>query len=135
LLRLLSDFDAAEEALQEAFKAATQQWPEDGLPANPRAWLISAGRASRLSSAKEILQFQWEEEANEPIDDIEAIEDDRLRLIFTCCHPALTSESQIALTLREVCGLTTEAIASAFLISSATLAQPIVRVKNRSGLF
>jgi RNA polymerase sigma-70 factor (ECF subfamily) len=140
LLRLLGDFDAAEEALQEAFRAAAEQWPEDGLPANPRAWLISAGRFkaidqirrdSRLNSAKEILQFQWEEEAGDPFEDSEAIEDDRLRLIFTCCHPALSSESQIALTLREVCGLTTEAIASAFLIPSATLAQRIVRGKAK----
>ncbi|MGR9085987.1 MAG: RNA polymerase sigma factor [Gammaproteobacteria bacterium] len=140
LLRLLGDFDAAEEALQEAFRAAAEQWPEDGLPASPRAWLISAGRfkaidrirrESRLNSARELLQFQWEEEADEPFEDGESIEDDRLRLIFTCCHPALASESQIALTLREVCGLTTEAIASAFLIPAATLAQRIVRGKAK----
>lgn len=140
LLRLLGDFDAAEEALQEAFKAAAQHWPEDGLPDNPRAWLISAGRFkaidrirrdTRLNTAKEWLQAQWEEEEPASAENDEAIEDDRLRLIFTCCHPALAAESRIALTLREVCGLTTEAIANAFLIPSATLAQRIVRGKAK----
>lgn len=139
LLRLLGDFDAAEEALQEAFKAAAQQWPEEGLPAHPRAWLISAGhfkaidqirRETRLSTAKEWLQMQ-SEEADACIEETDSIEDDRLRLIFTCCHPALASDSQVALTLREVCGLTTEAIANAFLVPPATLAQRIVRGKAK----
>jgi RNA polymerase sigma-70 factor (ECF subfamily) len=140
LLRFLGDFDAAEEALQEAFKAAALHWPKDGLPANPRAWLISAGRfkaidrirrESRLNSVKEWLQTQWEEAERSAVEEETVIEDDRLRLIFTCCHPALAAETQIALTLREVCGLTTEAIASAFLIPSATLAQRIVRGKAK----
>lgn len=139
LLRLLGDFDAAEEALQEAFKAAAQHWPEEGLPAHPRAWLISAGRfkaidqirrETRLSTAKEWLQLQ-SEEADDCIEENDSIEDDRLRLIFTCCHPALASDSQVALTLREVCGLTTEAIANAFLVPPATLAQRIVRGKAK----
>ncbi len=139
LLRLLGDFDAAEEALQEAFKAAAQHWPEEGLPAHPRAWLISAGRfkaidqirrETRLSTAKEWLQTQ-SEEADACIEENDSIEDDRLRLIFTCCHPALASDSQVALTLREVCGLTTEAIANAFLVPPTTLAQRIVRGKAK----
>lgn len=139
LLRFLGDFDAAEEALQEAFKAAAQQWPADGLPANPLAWLISAGRfkaidqirrETRLNMAKERLQMQ-SDETGDCIEEDDAIEDDRLRLIFTCCHPALASDSQVALTLREVCGLTTEAIASAFLVPPATLAQRIVRGKAK----
>lgn len=140
LLRLLGDFDTAEDALQEAFKAAAQHWPKEGVPANPRAWLISAGRfkaidqirrESRLNAVKEILQWQWEEAVDELVEPNDAIEDDRLRLIFTCCHPALAPDTQVALTLREVCGLTTETIANAFLIPAATLAQRIVRGKAK----
>ncbi|MCO6434641.1 RNA polymerase sigma factor [Nitrosomonas nitrosa] len=139
LIRLLGDFDMAEEALHDAFKAAVEQWPSDGIPANPRAWLISVGRFKGIDAIRRSARFeQLPEDIEERLAadiseglDGEGIEDDRLRLIFTCCHPALLPEAQIALTLREVCGLTTEAIASAFLIAPTTLAQRIVRAKTK----
>ena len=139
LVRLLGDFDVAEEALHDAFRAALEQWPRDGIPANPRAWLVSAGRfkgidvirrRARFEPLPEDIEEQLAVEISDELDG-EGIEDDRLRLIFTCCHPALPSEAQIALTLREVCGLTTEEIASAFLITAPTLAQRIVRAKTK----
>lgn len=139
LIRLLSDFDLAEEALHEAFKAALEQWPRDGVPTNPKSWLVSAGkfkgidiirRHRRFETLSEDIEDQLSEEYAEE-NDSETIADDRLRLIFTCCHPALPQEAQIALTLREVCGLTTEAIASAFLVPTPTLAQRIVRAKTK----
>jgi RNA polymerase sigma-70 factor (ECF subfamily) len=140
LIRLLGDFDLAEEALHEAFAAALQTWPRDGLPANPRAWLVSAGRfravdamrrRSRFDASLVDLANRLDEvaRANAPRDD--EVEDDQLRLIFTCCHPALASSTQVALTLREVCGLTTEEIASAFLTTPSTIAQRIVRGKAK----
>ncbi|HEX6726756.1 MAG TPA: RNA polymerase sigma factor [Nitrospira sp.] len=141
LIRLLGDFDAAEEALHEAFVAATEQWPRDGVPANPRAWLVSTGRfkaidgmrrRARHDASLNELAKQTETTTNDPLEqDDEHIVDDRLRLIFTCCHPALTSEVQMALTLREVCGLTTEEIARAFLTKPSTIAQRIVRAKAK----
>ncbi len=141
LIRLLGDFDRAEEALQEAFKAALEQWPRDGVPAKPRAWLISTGRfkaidAIRKQSRLEPLPDDFTErittETADAADLVDAgLEDDRLRLIFTCCHPALALEAQVALTLREVCGLTTEEIARAFLSAPPTLAQRIVRAKAK----
>ena len=137
LIRLLGDFELAEEALHEAFHAALQQWPVEGLPANPAAWLVSAGRfkaidqlrkTSRLTHLPDELLAQLSTaDAAEP----EVIADDQLRLIFTCCHPSLATEAQLALTLREVCGLTTEQIASAFLTSTPTVAQRIVRAKGK----
>jgi RNA polymerase sigma-70 factor, ECF subfamily len=137
LIRLLGDFDLAEEAMHEAFAAALGQWAQDGLPANPRSWLISVGRFRAIDVLRRRSRFEANlanlvqpNEVNEtPIE--EEVADDRLRLIFTCCHPALAPEAQIALTLREICGLTTEAVASAFLISPATLAQRIVRAKAK----
>ena len=141
LIRLLQgDFDLAEEALQDAFLAALSQWQRDGIPDNPRAWLISAGRfkaidrirkKARLDSYQNELAQSLEQYAQDEILDDDSIEDDRLRLIFTCCHPSLSMEARVALTLREVCGLTTEAIAAAFLVSVSTLAQRIVRAKNK----
>jgi RNA polymerase sigma-70 factor (ECF subfamily) len=137
LIRLLGDFDAAEEALHEAFRAALEQWPRDGIPANPRAWLVSAGRFKAIDAIRRDARIdELDDEAAENIaaPDIaenEDIEDDRLRLIFTCCHPALQPDAQVALTLREVCGLTTEEIAHAFLTAPPTLAQRIVRAKNK----
>ena len=141
LIRLLGDFDAAEEALHEAFVAATGQWPRDGVPANPRAWLVSTGRfkaidamrrRARHDASLNELAKHIETTTSDPLEqDDEHIADDRLRLIFTCCHPALTSEMQMALTLREVCGLTTEEIARAFLTKPATIAQRIVRAKAK----
>jgi RNA polymerase sigma-70 factor (ECF subfamily) len=141
LIRLLGDFDAAEEALQQAFAAALEQWPQQGVPANPRAWLVSAGkfkaidgirRNARWRSAQEEIAYQSDLQADERRSpDEEVLEDDRLRLIFTCCHPALSPDAQVALTLREVCGLTTEEIAQAFLLPPSTLAQRIVRAKNK----
>ena len=129
LIRLLGDFDLAEEALHEAFRAALEQWPRDGVPANPRAWLVSTGRfkaidklrrRSRFDAAKGELadRLYGESESEDPLDRPD-IEDDYLRLIFTCCHPALASDARTALTLREVCGLTTEEIARAFLTDPA----------------
>lgn len=141
LIRLLGDFDAAEEALQEAFAAATEQWPRDGIPANPRAWLVSTGRfkaidgirrRARYDASLNELATHIETTTSDPSEQTdEPIEDDRLRLIFTCCHPALSSEAQIPMTLREVCNLTTEEIARAFLTKPATIAQRIVRAKTK----
>ncbi len=141
LIRLLGDFDLAEEALHEAFKAALEQWPSDGVPAKPRAWLVSTGRfkaidAIRRRSRLDPLPNDFAERfTTENVDSIapdnDNVEDDRLRLIFTCCHPALALDAQVALTLREVCGLTTEEIASAFLTGVSTLAQRIVRSKGK----
>jgi RNA polymerase sigma-70 factor (ECF subfamily) len=141
LIRLLGDFDLAEEALHDAFGAALEQWPRDGMPANPRAWLVSTGRFKAIDAIRRRARF-------EPLpDDIdrrlvvntdgpeawndESIKDDRLRLIFTCCHPALSPDAQVAMTLREVCGLTTEEVARAFLSSPRTVAQRIVRAKAK----
>jgi RNA polymerase sigma-70 factor, ECF subfamily len=140
LIRLLGDFDLAEEAVHEAFRAALEQWPRDGVPANPRAWLVSAGRFKAIDGIRRRARFDSIDDVAEEVDAIvdesvqydgEGIEDDRLRLIFTCCHPALSPDAQIALTLREVCGLTTEAIAQAFLTGAPTLAQRIVRAKGK----
>ncbi|MEX2309672.1 MAG: RNA polymerase sigma factor [Pirellulales bacterium] len=141
LIRLLGDFDLAEEALHDAFAAAVDQWPRDGVPANPRAWLVSAGRFKAVDVIRRAARFDDSlGQLAERLDDRsravvgledEGVEDDRLRLIFTCCHPALSPEAQIALTLREVCGLTTEVIASAFLTAPPTLAQRIVRAKAK----
>jgi len=142
LVRLLGDFDLAEEALHDAFRAALEQWPRDGLPANPRAWLVSAGRFKAIDGIRRNARFDSMEDEGvaERVDaiadespqwDSEGIEDDRLRLIFTCCHPALAPDAQVALTLREVCGLTTEEIAQAFLSAAPTLAQRIVRAKAK----
>jgi RNA polymerase sigma-70 factor (ECF subfamily) len=136
LVRLLGDFDLAEEALAEAFRAALEQWPKDGVPENPRAWLVSAGRfkaIDRIRKESRIVSVGDEilESVPDEIREKEEIEDDRLRLIFTCCHPAIAPDAQVALTLREVCGLTTEEIASAFLTPAPTLAQRIVRAKNK----
>lgn len=141
LIRLLGDFDLAEEALHEAFLAALAQWPSDGIPDNPRAWLVSAGRFKGIDTIRRRARFDasLEEIARQltphgeaaPDRDDEEIEDDRLRLIFTCCHPALAPDAQVALTLREVCGLTTEEIARAFLAAPPTLAQRIVRAKAK----
>jgi RNA polymerase sigma-70 factor (ECF subfamily) len=127
LIRLLGDFDLAEDALQDAFRAALEQWPEDGVPDNPRAWLISTGRFKAIDALRKRTRPLPEPEPPEPRE----WEDDRLRLIFTCCHPALAPEARVALTLREVCGLTTEEIARAFLTTPATLAQRIVRAKAK----
>src|SRR6185437_11210 len=132
LIRLLGDFDVAEEALHEAFRAALEHWPRDGVPANPRAWLVSTGRFKAIDGIRRRSRFDSLEDrvdeveaiVDESIDfDGEGIADDRLRLIFTCCHPALAADAQVALTLREVCGLTTEQIAQAFLTPVPTLAQ------------
>jgi RNA polymerase sigma-70 factor (ECF subfamily) len=141
LIRLLGDFDLAEEALQDAFAAALAQWPKSGLPANPRAWLVSAGRFKaidglrrdkRFDAALPALVKQQAAGGDDPAGWDEAgVADDQLRLIFTCCHPALAPEARVALTLREVCGLTTEEIARAYLTSPATLAQRIVRAKAK----
>jgi RNA polymerase sigma-70 factor (ECF subfamily) len=141
LIRLLKDFDLAEEALHEAFTAALEQWPGKGLPANPRAWLVSTGRVKAIDRLRRgaryhtsLTEFAREFEAttSDPTEyDDEHIADDRLRLIFTCCHPALRPEARIALTLREVCGLTTEEVARAFLTSPPTVAQRIVRAKAK----
>ena len=136
LVRLLGSFDGAEDALHDAFIAASEQWPRHGVPDNPVAWLVSAGRFKAIDRIRRDQRFVSSEEVAEQVetvadaapgweqrwDEREAIEDDRLRLIFTCCHPSLAEEARLALTLREVCGLTTEAIASAFLIDTPTLA-------------
>ena len=136
LIRLLGDFDLAEEALHEAFRSAVEQWPQSGVPDNPRAWLVSAGRFKAIDNLRRQRRFQpLDEQAELPDENVaeesELLEDDRLRLIFTCCHPALASDAQVALTLREVCDLTTEEIARAFLSSPSTLAQRIVRAKAK----
>src|SRR4051812_23916766 len=132
LIRLLGDFDAAEEALHDAFRAALEQWPREGVPANPRAWLVSAGRFKAIDGIRRNRRFTPLDDVAEVVEaipdkrdevDADGIEDDRLRLIFTCCHPALALDAQVALTLREVCGLTTEEIARAFLSAAPTLAQ------------
>jgi len=138
LIRLLGDFDRAEEALHDAFAAALQQWPRDGVPDNPRAWLVSTGRfkaidavrrRARFDASLRLLAEQLEDAAEAA--EVDEMEDDRLRLIFTCCHPALPADGRVALTLREVCDLTTEEIARAFLAPPATIAQRIVRAKAK----
>lgn len=141
LMRLLGDFDLAEEALHDAFKAALEQWPTQGLPANPQAWLVSAGRFKAIDHIRRNQRFTaWDDAAQQAeaiADETLAwdaqppLEDDRLRLVFTCCHPSLANDAQVALTLREVCGLTTEEIARAFLLPAPTLAQRIVRAKTK----
>jgi len=138
LIRLLGDFDLAEEALHEAFRAALEQWPSEGVPDNPRAWLVSAGRFKAIDNIRRQARFDALDEehaetlaAEESGREADEIEDDRLRLVFTCCHPALAADAQVALTLREVCGLTTEEIARAFLTPAPTLAQRIVRAKGK----
>jgi len=141
LIRLLGDFDIAEEALHDAFRAALEQWPRDGVPANPRAWLVSTGRFKAIDAIRRRTRFEplpddIDRRLAAGTDDPEAwndksIEDDRLRLIFTCCHPALSPDAQVAMTLREVCGLTTEEVARAFLTSPPTVAQRIVRAKAK----
>ena len=141
LIRLLGDFDAAEEALHDAFRAALEQWPLEGVPANPRAWLVSTGRFKAIDAGRRRKRFDALDDVGEKAEvafidtaawaDDESVEDDRLRLIFTCCHPALAADAQVALTLREVCGLTTEEIARAFLTPAPTLAQRIVRAKAK----
>lgn len=142
LIRLLGDFDLAEEGLHDAFRAALEQWPERGIPANPRSWLVSTGRFKAVDALRRRARFDFVEDLDDRPDPAsedatdgdglgDGVEDDRLRLIFTCCHPALSAEAQIALTLREVCGLTTEEIARAFLVAPPTLAQRIVRAKAR----
>jgi RNA polymerase sigma-70 factor (ECF subfamily) len=141
LIRLLGDFDLAEEAMQEAFSAAVERWPQDGVPRNPRAWLISTGRFKAIDSLRRRARFdaslqpladQLGDGITQPEEiEEEGVQDDRLRLIFTCCHPALPPDAQVALTLREVCGLTTEEIARAFLAPAPTLAQRIVRAKAK----
>jgi RNA polymerase sigma-70 factor (ECF subfamily) len=141
LIRLLGNFDLAEDATQDAFAAALERWPRDGVPENPRAWLVSTGRfkaidalrrQARFDASQEKIAAQLEAGSSQLMGpDYEGVEDDRLRLIFTCCHPAVVPEARVALTLREVCGLTTEEIARAFLIAAPTLAQRIVRAKTR----
>lgn len=141
LIRLLGDFDLAEDALADAFAAAVRQWPDEGIPANPRAWLVSAGRfkaidsirrRTRFQDALPVLAEQIEDVPDEFADvEEEGVRDDRLRLIFTCCNPALAMDARIALTLREICGLTTEEIARAYLTTPSTLAQRIVRAKAK----
>jgi RNA polymerase sigma-70 factor (ECF subfamily) len=141
LIRLLGDFDLAEEALHDAFATAVERWPAEGMPANPRAWLVSTGRFKSIDRLRRRANFDAHladvvdrltaSVTPAPDVDDEQVEDDRLRLIFTCCHPALAADAQIALTLREVCGLTTEEIARAFLTPAPTLAQRIVRAKNK----
>lgn len=141
LIRLLGDFDLAEEALQDAFMAALEQWPREGIPGNPRAWLVSTGRFKAIDALRRRARFDQsqgriaeamhaEHQSTDAAVD-EHLPDDQLRLIFTCCHPALPPEAQVALTLREVCGLTTEEIARAFLVGASTLAQRIVRAKSK----
>jgi RNA polymerase sigma-70 factor (ECF subfamily) len=140
LIRLLGDFNLAEEALHEAFAAAAERWPRDGVPANPRAWLVSAGRFKAIDVIRRRTRFdaslaeiaaQIDDAAPAPAPDDEELEDDRLRLIFTCCHPSLSPDAQVAMTLREVCGLTTEEIGHAFLTAAPTIAQRIVRAKAK----
>jgi RNA polymerase sigma-70 factor, ECF subfamily len=142
LIRLLGDFERAEEALHDAFAAAVQQWPHDGVPANPRAWLVSAGRFKAIDAIRRRARHEaslasfadeLERTAHAPAadDDDATLPDDRLRLIFTCCHPALPPDARMALTLREVCGLTTEEIARAFLTTAPAIAQRIVRAKGK----
>src|SRR5580692_857444 len=141
LVRLLGDLDLAEEAMHEAFAAAVEFWPQTGIPDNPRPWLISTARfkaidairrRARFDGAQRDLVAHMESRVDDAPGGDEEIEDDRLRLIFTCCHPALPLEGQVALTLREICGLTTEEIARAFLVTPATPAQRIVRAKAKN---
>ena len=142
LIRLLGDFDVAEEAMHDAFRAALEQWPKEGVPSNPRAWLISAGRFKAIDGVRRQKRFDSLDDENGVTKDVavidteawadpESVDDDRLRLIFTCCHPAIAFDAQVALTLREVCGLTTEEIGRAFLTPAPTLAQRIVRAKGK----
>ncbi|HET7809999.1 MAG TPA: RNA polymerase sigma factor [Steroidobacteraceae bacterium] len=141
LIRLLGDFERAEEALSDAFRAAVEKWPSEGIPQNPTAWLVSAGRFKSIDKQRREARFEHLEDRPDvsesladqttPPDEPELLEDDRLRLVFTCCHPAIASDAQVALTLREVCGLTTEEIAAAYLTPAPTLAQRIVRAKNK----
>ncbi|MBA3426163.1 MAG: RNA polymerase sigma factor [Rubrobacter sp.] len=141
LIRLLGDFDLAEDALHNAFAAALEQWPKDGVPSNPRAWLVSVGRFKAIDALRRRARFdaalveladRLDSDAGDPVtQDGEGMQDDQLRLIFTCCHPALPPEAQTALTLREVCGLATEDITRAFLVPPPTLAQRIVRAKAK----
>lgn len=140
LIRLLGDFDIAEEALHDAFTAAVEKWPREGIPGNPTAWLISAGRFKAIDALRRRSRFEAELPGDPervggvvetPVYDDASLADDQLRLIFICCHPALPADAQTALTLREVCGLTTEAIASAFFTSPTTMAQRIVRAKAK----
>lgn len=140
LIRLLGDFDRAEEAMHDAFMAALEQWPEQGVPVNPRPWLVSVGRFRAIDALRRRARFdaaaagiaqqlEAASTAADLVDDV--LEDDRLRLIFTCCHPALTPDAQVPLTLREVCGLSTEDIAHAYLTRAPTIAQRIVRAKSK----
>src|SRR5215207_2054433 len=140
LIRLLGDFDLAEEAVHDAFMAALERWPTDGVPDNPRAWLVSTGRfkaidvlrrRARFDRASAALAASLDAAATAPSIVDDDVDDDRLRLIFTCCHPALSDDAQAALTLREVCGLTTEEIGRAFLTDPRTIAQRIVRAKGK----
>lgn len=139
LIRLIGDFDLAEEVMHEAFTAAVTQWARDGVPINPRAWLVSVGRFRAIDTIRRRVRFDLSlpklveaiDTSELTVNEEEDVEDDRLRLIFTCCHPAISPEAQVALTLREVCGLRTEEISSAFLIPSSTLAQRIVRAKAK----
>ncbi|MGZ8267735.1 MAG: RNA polymerase sigma factor, partial [Burkholderiales bacterium] len=141
LIRLLGSFDLAEEALHDAFTAAVEQWEREGVPANPRAWLVSAGRFKAIDKIRRRARFdesvaelmrELDEDAEiAPEPDEDHLEDDRLRLTFTCCHPALQPDAQVALTLREVCGLATEEIARAFFTAPPTIAQRIVRAKAK----
>ena len=141
LIRLLGDFERAEEALHDAFRAAMEKWPSEGLPQNPVAWLVSAGRFKSIDKQRRDQRFEHLEDRPDvaesladqapALDEKEELEDDRLRLVFTCCHPALASDAQVALTLREVCGLATEEIAAAFLTPAPTIAQRIVRAKSK----
>ena len=140
LIRLLGDFDRAEEAMHDAFRAALEQWARDGIPGNPRAWLVSTGRFKAIDGIRRQARFTAFDDAAEQVEgavaesdewEDQSVEDDRLRLVFTCCHPALSEDAQVALTLREVCGLTTEEIARAFLTPAPTLAQRIVRAKAK----
>src|SRR5450755_457914 len=138
LIRLLGDFAVAEEALHDAFTAAVEQWPRNGVPANPRAWLVSTGRFRAIDAMRRRARFDaalvelvHQIESAVPDREEQEVEDDRLRLIFTCCHPALLPDAQLALTLREVCGLTTEEIARAFLTTAPTIAKRIVRAKAK----
>jgi len=141
LVRLLGDFDVAEEALHDAFRTALEQWPRDGVPDNPRAWLVSTGRFKAIDGIRRRARFRPLDDVADEVENIadetvrfqddDPLEDDRLRLVFTCCHPALSPDAQVAMTLREVCGLTTEAVAQAFLTPASTLAQRIVRAKAK----
>jgi len=141
LIRLLGDFDRAEEAMHEAFAAAVEQWAREGVPANPRAWLVSTARFKAIDALRRRARFDASlaeiaaeyERTTDPVEwqEADGVDDDRLRLVFTCCHPALTPDAQVALTLREVCGLTTEEIARAFLTGASTVAQRIVRAKSK----